>query len=443
MSRHYFGTDGIRGVAGQPPMTAEFAFKLGIAATEALRETGISKPHFAIGLDTRHSGNMLSQALSSGMMSRGATVTFLGIIPTPGVSYLTRTLGADAGAVISASHNPFEDNGIKFFNKQGEKLVDSVEATIESYLDKDSANLAPITGHNIGKSQRYRRDNNDYMKFLLANAPYLDGLRVGLDCANGAGYEIAPKVFQQIGAKLDVISAHPDGFNINVECGSTHPKALQHRVTSLELDVGVTLDGDADRALLVDKKGRLVTGDHILAICAQARGDKTVVATIMSNLGVENYLSSKGIKMLRTQVGDRYVHEALNQNSLSLGGEQSGHVLFLDKSPTGDGLLTALQTLAAVRKSGKALEHWMDEIPLYPQTLLNVRVPADKKKTLQDHPKVKEAVMKAQNTLGETGRINLRPSGTEALIRVMVEGPDQTQIEHLAKSVASVVEAAF
>ena len=218
---------------------------------------------------------------------------------------------------------------------------------------------------------------------------------------------------------------------------------MQQRVTSLELDLGITLDGDADRALLVDKKGRLVTGDHILAICAQARGDKTVVATIMSNLGVENYLSSKGIKMLRTQVGDRYVHEALNQNNLSLGGEQSGHVLFLDKSPTGDGLLTALQTLAAVRKSGKALEHWMDEIPLYPQILLNVRVPADKKKTLQDHPQIKEAVLQAQNTLGEKGRINLRPSGTEALIRVMVEGPEQEQIEKLAKSIASVVETVF
>jgi phosphoglucosamine mutase len=442
-SRHYFGTDGIRGVAGQHPMTAEFAFKVGVGATETLGATGTSKPHFVIGMDTRHSGHMLSQALSSGMMSRGATVTVLGIIPTPGVSYLTRTLSADAGVVISASHNPFEDNGIKFFNNLGEKFSDKLEAVIETWLEKDFSSLDPVTGQAIGKSQRYRRDNNDYMKFLLNNAPYLDGLRVGLDCANGAGYEIAPKVFQQIGSKLDVINAHPDGFNINVECGSTHPKSLQTRVTALELDVGVTLDGDADRALLVDKKGRLVTGDHILAICALARGDKTIVATLMSNLGVENYLSSKGIRMLRTQVGDRYVHEALEQNHLSLGGEQSGHILFLDKAPTGDGLLTALQTLAAVRKSGRGLESWMDEIPLYPQTLLNVRVPADKKKTLQDHPTIKEAVLNAQNTLGEKGRINLRPSGTEALIRVMVEGPDQGQIEQLAKSVAAVVEAAF
>lgn len=423
-------------------MTAEFALKLGIAATEALHDAGITQPHFVIGMDTRHSGSMLSQALSSGMMSRGATVTFLGILPTPGVSYLTRVLGANAGAVISASHNPFEDNGIKFFNQHGQKLSDSVEADIESYLDKDVSDLRPITAGQIGKSQRYRRDNNDYMKFLLGNAPYLDGLKVGLDCANGAAYEIAPKIFQQIGAKLDVINAHPDGFNINVGCGSTHPQNLQKRVTSLELDLGITLDGDADRALLVDKKGRLVTGDHILAICAQIRGDKTVVATLMSNLGVENYLSTKGISMLRTQVGDRYVHEALDQHKLTLGGEQSGHVLFLDKSPTGDGLLTALQTLAAVRKSGRTLEHWMDEIPLYPQTLLNVRVPANKKKTLQDHPKVKEAIQQAEAILGQKGRINLRPSGTEALIRVMVEGPEQQQIETLARSIAAVVETA-
>jgi phosphoglucosamine mutase len=442
MSRKYFGTDGIRGVAGQHPMTAEFAYKVGVAATEALKANGVTKPVFTVGTDTRRSGQMLAQSLSSGMMARGATVTFLGILPTPGVSYLTRTLGADAGVVISASHNPFEDNGIKFFNGKGEKLSDEVEKIIEDWLEQ-SHDFPAVTGKDIGGSQRYRRDSNDYMKFLLSHAPYLDGMKVGIDCANGAAFELAPKVFQQIGAKLDVINAHPDGLNINVDCGSTHPHALQTRVKSLELDVGVTFDGDADRALLIDKKGRLVTGDHILAICAAARGEKTIVATLMSNLGVENYLLQRGVKMLRTQVGDRYVHEALNQHNLTLGGEQSGHLLFLDKAPTGDGLLTALQTLAAVRKSGKALETWMDEIPLYPQTLLNVKVPADKKKTLQDHPKVVEAVKQAEATLGNHGRINLRPSGTEALIRVMVEGPDQVQIEQLAKAVAAVVETAY
>jgi phosphoglucosamine mutase len=441
MSRKYFGTDGIRGVAGQHPMTAEFAYKVGVGATEALKANGVSKPVFAIGTDTRRSGQMLAQALSAGMMARGATVTFLGILPTPGVSYLTRTLKADAGVVISASHNPYEDNGIKFFNNKGEKLSDEVEKTIEDWLEHPH-DLPSVTGKDIGDSQRYRRNSNDYMKFLLSQAPYLDGMRVGIDCANGAAYELGPKIFKQIGAKLDVINTRPDGLNINVDCGSTHPQAMQSRVKALELDVGVTFDGDADRALLIDKKGRLVTGDHILAICAAARGEKTIVATLMSNLGVENYLLQRGVKMLRTQVGDRYVYEALNQNNLTLGGEQSGHVLFLDKAPTGDGLLTALQTLAAVRKSGKALELWMDEIPLYPQTLLNVKVSADKKKTLQDHPKVIEAVKQAEATLGSKGRINLRPSGTEALIRVMVEGPDQAQIEQLAKAVAAVVETA-
>jgi phosphoglucosamine mutase len=438
MSRKYFGTDGIRGVAGQHPMTAEFAYKVGVGAAEALKATGVKQPTFAIGSDTRRSGQMLAQALSAGMMARGANVTFLGILPTPGVSYLTRMLEADAGVVISASHNPYEDNGIKFFNGKGEKLSDEVEKTIEDWLEQ--GHESPVTGADIGSSHRYKRDSNDYLKFLLLHAPYLDGMKVGIDCANGAAYDLAPKIFKQIGAKLDVANAHPDGLNINVDCGSTHPEAMQTRVRALELDVGVTFDGDADRALLVDKKGRLVTGDHILAICAAARGEKTIVATLMSNLGVENYLLQRGVKMLRTQVGDRYVHEALHQNNLTLGGEQSGHILFLDKAPTGDGLLTALQTLAAVRKSGKALEAWMDEIPLYPQTLLNVKVPADKKKLLQDHPKVIEAVRQAEATLGQQGRINLRPSGTEALIRVMVEGPDQAQIERLARDVAAVVE---
>jgi phosphoglucosamine mutase len=385
---------------------------------------------------------MLAHAISSGIMSRGANVIFLGIEPTPGVSYLTRALEADAGIVISASHNPYEDNGIKFFNRSGEKLSDEVERVIETWLAKDFGLLEAITGQNIGIAQRYRRDNDDYMKFLLANAPFLDGLRVGLDCANGASYDLAPRLFRQIGARLDVINAHPDGVNINVKCGSTHPEAMQIRVKELELDVGISFDGDADRALLVDKHGRLVTGDHILAICALSRGEKTIVATLMSNLGVERYLAERGVKMLRTQVGDRYVHEALLENKLKLGGEQSGHILFLDKSPTGDGLLTALQTLAAVRKSGKALERWMDEIPMYPQTLVNVRVPAELKSTLKDHPAIINALSKAQAILGDSGRINLRPSGTEPLIRVMVEGPEQNQIEEIARSIAHAVEMA-
>ena len=440
--RTYFGTDGIRGVAGQPPITASFAFRVGVAATEALKRTGVTAPKVVIGTDTRRSGQMLAQALGSGVMSRGGSVVFLGVIPTPGVSYLATALQAQAGVVISASHNPFQDNGIKLFNELGEKLSDAVESEIETFLDQDLDDLPPVVGEHIGVSQRYRRDNNDYLHFLLDNAPFLDGLKVGLDCANGACFELAPEVFQRIGARIDVINAHPDGLNINVRCGSTHPEMMQRRVTDLDLEVGVTFDGDADRALLVDKKGRLVTGDHILAICALARGEKTVVATLMSNLGVERYLKEKGVDLVRTKVGDRYVHEAMQERGLSLGGEQSGHVLFLDKAPTGDGLLTALQTLAAVRKSGKPLHAWMDEIPLYPQVLVNVRVSAAQKNSLHDLPQVRDAVTKVQSALGDDGRINLRPSGTEPLVRVMVEGPDQTYIEELAQSVARAVEAA-
>jgi phosphoglucosamine mutase len=439
--RSYFGTDGIRGVAGRHPMTADFAFKTGVATAEALKHTGVTRPHILIGRDTRRSGEMLAQALSSGVLSRGGDVTFLGIIPTPGVSYLTRVLGANAGVVISASHNPFEDNGIKLFNHNGEKLNDAIEADIEQQLDKPSASLPEVSGAAIGTAQRYRKDADHYARFLLENAPYLDGLRVGIDCANGASYQLAPRIFQKIGARLDVINAFPDGVNINTQCGSTHPEAMQLRVRELALEVGITFDGDADRALLIDKRGRLVTGDHILAICGLVRGEKTIVATLMTNLGIEHYLAERGVTLLRTQVGDRYVHEALVSHQLRLGGEQSGHVLFLDKAPTGDGILTALQTLAAVRKSGKPLERWLDEIPLYPQILLNVRVKPEVKQTLQHHPQIQAALQQAERTLGEDGRINLRPSGTEPLIRVMVEGVRQEDIERLAQQLASVVES--
>lgn len=423
-------------------MTAEFAFKLGIAAAEALKEQGHTEPTFTIGMDTRRSARMLAHAMSSAVMSRGANVIFLDIMPTPGVSYLTRTLGADAGIVVSASHNPFYDNGIKFFNSRGEKLSDEVEHTIEHWLKKGTEGLESITREAIGNSSRYRREEDDYYRFLLSNAPSLEGKHIALDCANGASYVLAPRLFRELGATLELIGVDPDGININADCGSTHPESLAKKVLSEGLDFGIAFDGDADRALLIDRKGRLVTGDHILTICAIARKETAVAATLMSNLGVENYLRQQGISMLRTQVGDRYVHEALLEHKLNLGGEQSGHMLFLDKSPTGDGLLTALLTLLAVEISGKSLETWMDEIPLYPQTLRNVRVPQSHKASLQNHPRVSEALREAEALLGQEGRINLRPSGTEPLIRVMVEGPEQRQIEHIASTVASAVEAA-
>ncbi len=449
--RRYFGTDGVRGVAGQHPMTAHFALQLGIATAELLKRTAAGRPRVVIGMDTRRSGPMLAQALGAGLTSRGADVTELGVVPTPAVSYLTRKLGADAGVVVSASHNPFDDNGIKVFNARGEKLDDGFEAELEALVARLSAGsqpeLEPVMGAAIGRSNRLPRHGSDlpgsdaYTTHLLANAPYLDGMKVVVDCANGAGHLIAPRVFAKIGARLEVMNAEPDGENINVGCGSTSPSGVVGRVLSGGFDVGVTFDGDADRALLVDRRGRIVTGDHIMAICSVARGEKEIVATHMSNLGMERYLQGQGVSVRRVQVGDRYVYEELKRTGLSLGGEQSGHVLFLDKAPTGDGILTALQLLAAVRQSGRSLEDWMDEIPVFPQELVNVPVPTELKGHVAEAPAVAAAVAAAENRLGESGRVLLRPSGTEPLVRVMVEGPDHAEVSAVANEVAEAVRS--
>jgi phosphoglucosamine mutase len=434
----FFGTDGIRGTAGQEPMTAEFAFRVGAAAARTLGKDW-EKVRVLIGMDTRESGPMLAHAVSAGLTSRGADVLWLGVMPTPGVAYLTRELKGTAGIVISASHNPFKDNGIKFFDNLGRKLGPDAEKEIEGFLDE----AAPITGSwKIGRSDRYRYEDGEYLRFLLTNAPYLDGLKVGLDCANGAASHIAPLVFKQIGARLVVHNDQPNGQNINAECGSTHPQAILNQVVKDSLEVGVTFDGDADRVLLVDRRGRLVTGDHMLVINAISRGEKTVVATVMTNLGIERYLADQGITLIRTQVGDRHVFEELSKQGLDLGGEQSGHILFLDLAPTGDGLLTALQTLSAVRKSGISLETWMDAIPVFPQTLLNIEVESQHKVDLPKHAFVEAAVKRAKEKLGETGRVSLRPSGTESLVRVMVEGPSQPIIHDVASQLAHAVRIA-
>ena len=442
MSRRYFGTDGIRGVAGTAPMTAEFAFLVGVAAAEALKGAGREAPTVLLGRDTRRSGQMLTSALSAGLTSRGAHVLELGVLPTPGVSFLCRSLGAAAGIVISASHNPFEDNGIKFFSADGEKLSDALELEIEGYLER-SGSLSAVTGEGIGLTSRYnRQQGHEYRDFLLASGPDLGGLKIGLDCANGASYQLAPEVFTLLGAEVSVIHAEPDGVNINTGCGSTHPQAIKRFVQENDLDLGVTFDGDADRALLVDRRGRLITGDHMLAICALYRQEQAVVSTIMGNLGLEHYLAQHGVLFHRAAVGDRYVHEMLRAKGLSLGGEQSGHVLFLDKAPTGDGILSALQTLSAVQGSGKALETWFDEITMYPQTLLNVRVAPEVKVRLAEHAQVMAALEDASARLNGEGRVNVRPSGTEPLVRVMVEGRDQGMIEQVARDIAAVVEQA-
>lgn len=420
-------------------MTAGFAFEVGVAACEVFKAEFGKRPRVLVGMDTRLSGKMLAHGVSAGLTSRGAHVVWLDILPTPGVAHLCQHLEADAGVVISASHNPFEDNGIKFFSGRGEKISDAFESQIEAQL-ATLETLPAVTGSDIGVSEHYDEAGETYLKFLLSHAPYLDGLRVGLDCANGASFEIAPKLFKQIGARLDVINFKPDGSNINANCGSTHPETIQARVMAHSLEVGITFDGDADRALLVDKKGRLVTGDHMLAICAVSRHEKVIVATIMSNLGLERYLAERDIKLLRTKVGDRHVFEALQREQLTLGGEQSGHLLFLDRATTGDGLLSALQVLAAVRKSGKPLEKWMDEIPMYPQTLVNVPVASERKDTIADDDAVRQAIREAEAKLQGDGRINVRPSGTEPLVRVMVEGPKEALIHDVAGSIVAVIE---
>jgi len=429
-------------------MTAHFALKLGSATAEQLRAEGSQRPTVAVGCDTRASSPMLVAAVSAGLTSRGADVIDLGVVPTPAVAHLTQVLGATAGVMISASHNPFEDNGIKLFDGHGHKLADSAEADIEMRLTSfdtsaDDLGLPACSHEALGGLRRYEHDEGHYEQHLLAAAPYLDGLRVGLDAANGAAYQVAPRIFRQIGARLDVINAAPDGRNINVACGSTHPETIADRVRRAGLDIGVSFDGDADRALMVDAKGRLVSGDHMLAIAAVVRRERAVVATSMTNLGVERWLAGHGIEMERVQVGDRYVFERLRQRGLNLGGEQSGHLLFLDKATTGDGILSALQVLAACRTSGKRLEAWVDEIPVYPQRLASVPVELADRAAVANDERVVRAVEAAQADLGADGRVDVRPSGTERVVRAMVEAEDDERVNRtLERVVAAIREAA-
>ncbi|CAM4054481.1 phosphoglucosamine mutase [Deinococcus marmoris] len=441
--RKYFGTDGVRAVAGEFPLTAAWVMNLGVAAGEVLtrrslsQEGGTGKVSVVIGKDTRQSGDMLEAALAAGLTARGVNVIHVGVLPTPGVSYLVRQLGADAGVVISASHNPYEDNGIKFFGADGQKLSDATEHEIEAAID-DVDGLPPVTGVDLGGVTNSTEAERIYIQYLVSHAPDLSGLKIALDCANGAAYRVAPKVFQAAGADVFAVYTTPDGRNINRNCGSTHMDHLQAIVRNGDYDLGVAFDGDADRALFVDSRGNVVHGDHMLLLNARARPAAAVVATIMTNMALEVKLEEAGISLERTAVGDRYVHERLHSKGLHLGGEQSGHVLFLDVSPTGDGVLTALLTLASMKTMDTTLDVLFDELTMYPQTLVNVRV-ADKKAIARDAT-VQLAVSKAEAQLEGRGRINLRPSGTENLIRVMVEGQDAAEIHEIARVLAAVVE---
>jgi len=443
MSKKYFGTDGIRGKVGEHPITADFMLKLGWAAGQVLTRHAQGKKRVLIGKDTRVSGYMFESALEAGLIAAGVDVDMLGPMPTPAIAYLTRAFRASAGIVISASHNPVEDNGIKFFAADGYKLPDDVELEIEALMDQP---LVTNGSFSLGKARRISDATGRYIEFCKGTLPpgfSLSGLRVALDCAHGATYNAAPKVFKELGASTITMGNEPNGFNINDQCGSTHMAGLQELVLSEKADFGVALDGDGDRVLLVDENGEIVDGDELIYIIAQHRhasveGCNGVAGTQMSNLGLELALKEMGIPFARTKVGDRYVVEALNAKGWSLGGEASGHVLCGDLNTTGDGIVAALQVILAVSESGKTLSELKAGMSKFPQTMINVRLA--KKVDISDNQVINEAVADAEAKLDGRGRVLLRPSGTEPLIRVMVEGDDQVLVDQLVSDMAKIVQ---
>lgn len=445
MARRYFGTDGIRGRVGEPPITPEFVLKLGWAAGRVLGGKGGEHRKILIGKDTRVSGYLLESALESGLAAAGVDVRLLGPMPTPAIAYLTRTARARAGIVISASHNPFEDNGIKFFGSDGAKLPDSVELAIEQALDEP---LVTVSGDDLGKAKRYPDAPGRYVEFCKSSFPSkldLEGLTIVLDCAHGAAYQVAPWVFSELGANLIVIGNAPDGTNINHECGSTAPKLLQKTVVEEGADLGIALDGDGDRLIMVDGNGQIIDGDQILYIIAMHRHQKKrlsggVVGTLMTNLGLEQACAKMKIPFARAKVGDRYVMSALVENGWELGGESSGHIICLDRTTTGDGIVAALQVLAAVQETGKTLGELKGGMVRYPQVMINVRMA--EQFDIDSSTSVREAVAEAEHALSNHGRVLLRASGTEPVIRVMVEGDDAAQVASLSKALADSVRLA-
>ena len=437
-----FGTDGVRGLANTE-LTPELAFRLGWAAAWYFGREH-EKPMFLIGRDTRVSGQMLEAALCAGICSAGGDAVILGVIPTPGVAWLTCTSNAAAGVVISASHNPFADNGIKFFSGTGYKLPDAVEDELEEIVARGMETLPRPTGQNVGAITYLHEQIGAYQDFLCSTVKEdLSGLRVVIDCANGASYEAAPAVLSRLGIDLCVLHAAPDGFNINEHCGSTHMESLQAAVLEQKADLGLAFDGDADRCLAVDEKGQLVDGDQIMVIlakellCKNALKQTTLVTTVMSNIGLHQAIRKVGGNVMVTAVGDRYVLEAMKKHGLSLGGEQSGHIIFGEHSTTGDGLMTALQLLSALKGSGLPLSRLGELMTRFPQVLLNVRVRS--KAGWEENDRIAAAVKLAEQKLGEDGRILVRASGTESLIRVMAEGPVLSELESLAAEVAETV----
>ncbi|WP_119685241.1 phosphoglucosamine mutase [Acinetobacter pittii] len=443
----YFGTDGIRGKFGQMPITPEFALKLGFAAGKVLKRTSQkNKPLVVLGKDTRLSGYILESALQAGLNAAGVYVHLLGPLPTPAIAHLTRALHAHAGIVISASHNPYFDNGIKFFSSEGKKLPDALQEEINLELEKD---LYIDDTANLGKSVRVNDANGRYIEFCKSTFPYhfdLNNLKIVLDCAHGAAYSVGPSVFRELGAKVVALYNEPDGLNINEGCGSTHPEKLQKAVVEHEADLGIAFDGDADRVVMVDKFGNLIDGDHILYILATQAQNKPagVVGTVMSNMALEVALEKANVGFVRAKVGDRYVLQALEENGWVTGGEPSGHILTLDKSTTGDAIIAALQVLTVMVEQNKALHELVQDFKLFPQILVNVRL----EQMLDPYsiPALVAEFDKAEAQLKGRGRILIRKSGTEPVIRVMVEGDDEQEVnalaQHLADSVRSQAQVA-
>lgn len=445
VSRKLFGTDGVRGVANQHPMTAEVSLRLGRAVAERFRYPG--RPgRIVIGKDTRLSGYMLESALEAGIVSAGADVMLVGPMPTPGIAFITSSMRADAGVVISASHNPYQDNGIKLFAANGFKLPDEMEADIEHRMDNPEP-LAEGAEATIGKASRVEDAEGRYVQYLKNTFPKertLDRVRVVVDCANGAAYRVAPMVFEELGAEVISFGVTPNGRNINDGCGALFPEHTAVEVRRSGAAIGIALDGDADRVILVDEHGQVVDGDQIMAILGTRliqRGrlpHNTVVATVMSNLGLERAIVDKGGRLLRTAVGDRYVVEAMRERGLSFGGEQSGHVVFFEHSTTGDGVLAALQVLAVMLEEGKSLSDLARDMTRYPQVLLNFKV--SRKRPIEDLPAVQQAIAQAETALGGDGRVLVRYSGTEAKARVMIEGTDEQVIRVHADEIARVMQ---
>lgn len=444
-----FGTDGIRGTVNKHPMTPETVLRIGMAAAHVLRDKR-GRNMILIGKDTRLSGYMIESALTSGICSMGMNVTLVGPLPTPGLAFLTRTLRLDAGIVISASHNPFEDNGIKFFSSEGFKLPDALEEKIEELMPDEGLQRHRPKGTEIGKAYRLDDASGRYIEYIKSTLPKgmnFEGIKIVVDCANGAAYKITPSLLRELGAEVISINDKPDGININVNCGSLHIEGLLQAVKHHKANIGLAHDGDADRTIFCDEKGKIVDGDQVLGMWAVEMNQQgalrknTVVSTVMSNLGFEEYLRNNGIRLIRTRVGDRYVVREMINGGYNLGGEQSGHIVFLDFNTTGDGPLTAVQVLYLIKKKGVSLSKLASEIKLYPQILMNVEV--ENKHDLKSNSEIEKAIKTAEKALAGKGRILVRSSGTESKVRVMLEGKELTLITKLGNDISKVIKEAL